>query len=65
MVGDKQKQQGLKISRHYTTDNTSPYDLFDYDIRSSVIKNPNGESVFEINNIEVPKQWSQVATTTA
>jgi ribonucleoside-diphosphate reductase alpha chain len=36
--------------------------MFEYDYRDSVIKNPNGEKVFEMNNVEVPKQWSQIAT---
>ena len=30
--------------------------------RTSVIRNPTGEIVFEMNNVEVPKQWSQIAT---
>ncbi len=36
--------------------------MFEYDYRDSVIKNPHGEKVFEMNNVEVPKQWSQIAT---
>jgi ribonucleoside-diphosphate reductase alpha chain len=27
-----------------------------------VIRNPSGEVVFEMNNVEVPKHWSQIAT---
>ncbi len=54
--------KGLSISRHYTQDNTSPYDLFQYELRSSVIRNPKGDAVFEMNNVEVPASWSQVAT---
>ena len=38
------------------------FDQFEYDYRSSVIRNPSGEMVFEMNNVEVPKQWSQIAT---
>jgi ribonucleoside-diphosphate reductase alpha chain len=38
------------------------FDLFEYDYRTSIIRNPNGETVFEMNNVEVPKQWSQIAT---
>ncbi|MCS6818901.1 MAG: vitamin B12-dependent ribonucleotide reductase, partial [Chitinophagales bacterium] len=30
--------------------------------RSSVIRNPKGDAVFEMHNVEVPKFWSQVAT---
>ncbi len=54
--------KGLQFSRRFTQDGVSPFDMFDYDYRDSVIKNPNGEKVFEMNNVEVPKQWSQIAT---
>ena len=54
--------KGLKFNRRFTKDGTSPFDLFEYDYRDSVIKNPSGEKVFEMNNVEVPKQWSQIAT---
>jgi ribonucleoside-diphosphate reductase alpha chain len=55
-------QKGLQFSRRFTQDGVTPYDMFEYDYRDSVIKNPNGEKVFEMNNVEVPKQWSQIAT---
>ena len=54
--------KGLKFTRRFTKEGTSPFDLFEYDYRDSVIKNPSGEKVFEMNNVEVPKQWSQIAT---
>lgn len=53
---------GLQFSRRFTKDGVSPFDMFEYDYRDSVIKNPNGEKVFEMNNVEVPRQWSQIAT---
>lgn len=31
-------------------------------MRTSVIRNPNGEVVFEMKNVEVPSHWSQIAT---
>ncbi len=55
-------KKGLEFSRRFTKENVSPFDLFEYDYRDSVIKNPNGEKVFEMTNVEVPKQWSQIAT---
>ncbi len=58
----KSTQRGLSFERHFTQDGVSPYDQFEYDYRTSVIKNPNGTKVFEMTNVEVPKQWSQVAT---
>jgi ribonucleoside-diphosphate reductase alpha chain len=54
--------KGLQFSRLFTKDGITPYEMFEYDYRDSVIKNPNGEKVFEMNNVEVPKQWSQIAT---
>jgi len=54
--------KGLKLNRHFTTDDISVYDLFKYDKRSSVIRNPSGDAVFEMNDVEVSVSWSQVAT---
>jgi ribonucleoside-diphosphate reductase alpha chain len=54
--------KGLQFSRRFTKEGISVYDMFEYDYRDSVIKNPTGEKVFEMNNVEVPKQWSQIAT---
>src|SRR5687767_13034575 len=53
---------GLQFSRRFTRDDVNVFDLFEYDYRTSVIRNPTGEVVFEMNNVEVPKQWSQIAT---
>lgn len=53
---------GLQFERYYTQNNTSVYDQFQYDYRTSVIRNPNGEVVFEMKNVEVPSHWSQIAT---
>ncbi|HEY8929257.1 MAG TPA: vitamin B12-dependent ribonucleotide reductase [Mucilaginibacter sp.] len=54
--------KGLKIERHFTKAGISVYDLFKYEKRSSVIRNPSGDAVFEMNDVEVPASWSQVAT---
>ncbi|MCB0737633.1 MAG: vitamin B12-dependent ribonucleotide reductase [Bacteroidetes bacterium] len=56
------KQGGMKFSRFFTEEGKSPFDLYEYEIRSSVIRNPSGDVVFEMNDVEVPKSWSQVAT---
>ncbi|HSU29341.1 MAG TPA: vitamin B12-dependent ribonucleotide reductase, partial [Chitinophagaceae bacterium] len=53
---------GLQFSRRFTRDDVNVFDLFEYDYRTSVIRNPSGEVVFEMTNVEVPKQWSQIAT---
>ncbi len=54
--------KGLAFQRQYTRDGVSPFDMFEYDYRTSVIRNPNGEKVFEMTNVEVPQHWSQIAT---
>jgi ribonucleoside-diphosphate reductase alpha chain len=58
----KKLTKGLQFQRRYTRDDVNVFDQFEYDYRTSVIRNPSGEVVFEMNNVEVPKQWSQIAT---
>ncbi len=58
----KKALKGLAFSRHFTQDGKSAYDLFQYEMRTSVIRNPNGEKVFEMTDVEVPAHWSQIAT---
>ena len=62
MAKKSQPAKGLQFSRQFTKDEVSPFDMFEYDYRTSVIKNPTGEIVFQMDNVEVPKQWSQIAT---
>jgi ribonucleoside-diphosphate reductase alpha chain len=62
MTNKKQSPKGLQFNRRFTKDDVSVFDQFEYDYRSSVIRNPSGEVVFEMTNVEVPKQWSQIAT---
>ncbi|MBS1495542.1 MAG: vitamin B12-dependent ribonucleotide reductase [Bacteroidetes bacterium] len=62
MPTKKQAAEALKFSRQFTKEGVSPYDMFEYDYRTSVIKNPTGEVVFQMDNVEVPTQWSQIAT---
>ncbi len=59
---NKQSKKGLQFSRRFTREGVSVFDQFEYDYRTSVIRNPSGEVVFEMNNVEVPRQWSQIAT---
>src|SRR6201995_2049916 len=54
--------KGLKVGRYFSKEGKNVYDLFKYEKRSSVIRNPSGDAVFEMNDVEVPASWSQVAT---
>ena len=62
MSAQNKAAKGLSFERHYTKEGVSPFDMFEYDYRTSVIRNPNGEKVFEMTNVEVPNHWSQIAT---
>ena len=62
MSNTMQSMKGLKFSRRFTREDVNVYDQFEYDYRTSVIRNPSGEIVFEMTNCEVPKGWSQIAT---
>ena len=55
------KNSGLKINRKYTSPG-DPYKDIDWEKRSSKIANPDGSVVFEMNDVEIPSTWSQVAT---
>ncbi len=52
----------MKISRLFTTAGQNVYDRFEYTLRTSVLRNPDGSKVFEMNDVEVPVSWSQVAS---
>jgi ribonucleoside-diphosphate reductase alpha chain len=52
----------LRISRRFTREGESPYAGIPFEKRTSEIKNPDGSTVFRLDNVEVPAHWSQVAT---
>ena len=51
----------MRIERRYTKDGQSPYADIDFRLTTSEIRNPDGSVVFQLDNIEVPEFWSQVA----
>ena len=53
---------GISVPRVFTKPNRNPLDDVEYEKRSSVIKEMDGRVVFEMHDIEVPKNWTQVAT---
>ncbi len=60
--GYKFSDKGMSFKRVFTKEDKNVYDMFDYDIRKSVIKNSDGSVVYEIPEVHVPNFWSQVAT---
>ena len=59
---DEREPYTMRITRRFTKQGQSPYEQFEYTKRASVLRNPDGRPIFEMTDIEVPKQWSQVAT---
>ena len=57
MIGKK----GLRISRLWTKQDENVFNKFEWEKRSSFIRNPDGSVVFEMHNIEIPVFWSQTA----
>ena len=54
--------RGLTIPRYFTTPEVDPFDAVEWEHRSAVITGEKGEVVFEQHDVEIPKAWSQLAT---
>ena len=52
----------MKIKRQFTTSGKCAYQEINFTSTSSEIKNPDGSIVFQLDNVEVPTNWSQVAS---
>ncbi len=61
-VGASQPRAGLSFKRRYTQANIEAFDQVEWQRRSSVITNPDGSVVFKMEGVEVPAEWSQLAT---
>ncbi|MEK7131656.1 MAG: vitamin B12-dependent ribonucleotide reductase [Patescibacteria group bacterium] len=58
----KYSPEGLRFARLFTKEGVSPFDMFTYELRPSLIREPSGQIVFEMKEVEVPTTWTQVAT---
>jgi len=58
----KRSSKGLKVARNFSKPNVHPFEEIQWETRQAKIADDSGEVVFEQNNIEVPSQWSQLAT---
>ena len=52
----------MRIERRYTKEGQSAYADIAFRTTVSEIRNPDGSVVFHADNVEVPEQWSQVAS---
>jgi ribonucleoside-diphosphate reductase alpha chain len=53
---------GLSVERRFTRSGENPLATIAYELRDSVITNPDGSVVFEMRGAEVPSDWSQLAS---
>ena len=52
----------MHINRFFTKAGEDPLSSFNFEKRTSEIKNPDGSIVFKMDDVTIPSQWSQVAT---
>ncbi|MDU9003749.1 vitamin B12-dependent ribonucleotide reductase [Sedimentitalea todarodis] len=52
----------MKIERKFTTAGQDAYAALDFISATSEIRNPDGTTVFRLDDVEVPESWSQVAS---
>jgi ribonucleoside-diphosphate reductase alpha chain len=53
---------GIAFLRYFSREGIDPFDEVEWELRSAVISNEKGETLFEQRDVEIPKAWSQLAT---
>jgi ribonucleoside-diphosphate reductase alpha chain len=53
---------GLHIERVFSSEDTHPFDEIAWETRTAAIKSSDGDVIFEQKDVDVPAQWSQLAT---
>ena len=66
-LGDAEKRgSGISLERRFTEGSSGsridPIETTEWEKRSAAISGEGGDVVFEQNDVEVPKAWSQLAT---
>jgi ribonucleoside-diphosphate reductase alpha chain len=54
--------RGLAVPRYFTRAGVDPLSEVEWELRAAVIAGEDGRVVFEQQNVEVPRAWSQTAT---
>jgi ribonucleoside-diphosphate reductase alpha chain len=55
-------KRGVRVPRFFTRAGQHPFDSVRWEQRSATIQNERGELIFEQRDLEVPADWSQLAT---
>jgi len=59
---EKQTRKGIRVARRFTEPGVHPFDEVEWELRTATIMGDNGEVLFEQKEVEVPADWSQLAT---
>ena len=54
--------KGIPYKRYFAKKGTHPYDEIEWELRDAIISNEKGAVVFAQKNVEIPKNWSMLAT---
>jgi ribonucleoside-diphosphate reductase alpha chain len=55
-------QGGLTIDRRFSREGVSPYDEVQWELRTALITDSKGNTIFEQKDVETPIDWSMTAT---
>ncbi|MBW2394329.1 MAG: vitamin B12-dependent ribonucleotide reductase [Deltaproteobacteria bacterium] len=58
----RRKPKGVQIPRSFSTEGVHPFDEVTWEQRTATIGNERGEVIFEQKDVEIPADWSQLAT---
>src|SRR5579862_1165290 len=56
-----QHKRGLTFKRYFSKPGIHPFDQIEWEIRTAIITNEKGETIFEQKEVEVPVSWSMTA----
>src|SRR5437868_1435126 len=59
---EKTRPAGLRFKRVFSDSMVSPFEQIEWDRRTAKITDDGGKVIFEQENIEVPRSWSELAT---
>ena len=55
-------ERGIRIERYFCPEGVDPFEQVEWERRSATIKDDKGNVIFHQEDVEVPAQWSQLAT---
>jgi len=59
---ERKKSSGLTIRRVFSDPAVAPFDQIEWERRNAEITDDGGKVIFKQEDIEVPKNWSALAT---